>query len=165
MDCHVWDNKHPCLTLLHLVSYVLPRAARRVHPSQGYGGRSPVVPDTRSHPLASATHSLLAHSFILPDANAEEPEMTSDTQEARLKSKSAFILRKNQENMLGPTLAPGMFSRPHQVLSRQGWAYSSWTMRPQCLCSEQDHSSPQSLGPQCPLTLPPAVTLPPLHVL
>lgn len=54
--------------------------------------------------------------------------MTSDTQEARLKTKSAFILRKYQENMLGPTLAPGMLSRPHQVLRRQGkdsgWAYS-----------------------------------------
>lgn len=128
MDCYVWDNKHPCLTLLRLVSYVLPRAARRVHPSQGYGGMSPVVTDTRSHPLASSTRSLLAQSFILPDVNTEEPDMTSDTQEARLKSKSAFILTKYQENMPGPTPAPGALSRPQQVLSRQGkdsgWAYS-----------------------------------------
>lgn len=87
-------------TLLGL--YVLPRAARRVHPSQGYGGRNPVVLDTRNHPLASATCSLLVHSFILPVANTEKPDKTTDTQEARLRSKSAFILRKYQGNMLGP---------------------------------------------------------------
>lgn len=46
--------------------------------------------------------------------------MTSDTQEARQKSKSVFILRKYQGHMPGRTPAPGMLSRPRQVLSRQG---------------------------------------------
>lgn len=61
-----------------------------------------MVLDTRSHPPAPATCSLHVHSFILPDANTEKPDMTTDTQEARLRSKSAFILRKYQGNMLGP---------------------------------------------------------------
>lgn len=51
--------------------------------------------------------------------------MTTDTQEARLKNKSAFILRKYQGNMSGPSPAPGMHSRPHQALSRQGKDYEA----------------------------------------
>lgn len=39
-----------------------------------------MVLDTRSHPPASAMKSLLAHSFIFPDANTEEPDMITDTQ-------------------------------------------------------------------------------------
>jgi hypothetical protein len=111
---YVQDNKHPCLTLLRLVSMCCPGQPERATQAKDMGAGS----SFNSHTFT------VAHSF-LHDANTEEPDMTTDTQETRLKNKSAFILTKYQGNMLGPSPTPGMQSRPHQALSRQGKDYEA----------------------------------------
>lgn len=76
-----------------------------------------MVLDTRSHPPASAMKSLLAHSFIFPDANTEEPDMITDTQ---VEKHTSFYSYKVPGEHGGACSCPRMLSRPHQALRRPG---------------------------------------------
>lgn len=119
-DCYVPDNKHPRLTLLCLVSMCCP----------GQPEGSTQAKDMEAGVLWSWTpgvillHQPHIHCLLTP-SSSPMPTQRSQTWQLTLrrpglKGKSAFILRKYQGNMLGPSAAPGMRSRPHQALSRQG---------------------------------------------